>query len=242
MRPFFKELLRHSDPWEHFGAHDTVPNDPAITSKIGFKSGEKVLGVASYAGTWLKTFQDQGVKVTYSDLSKTQVKDERQRRRFQQVRRANATLVPQIAEAYDWTFSFEPYPLIGFGFPLTAIRSLLNKKGMKIASGERSYDDNVFGFPIEEIGKIYGAKTVSRTPIISDYNGEAVKVRIDELYTNDAARRKAQIDLRMMRIAEKKDKISTTHPSLRLLKVSQKEIEDSLNRLARLNRSLRLWM
>lgn len=144
------------------------------------------------------------------------VKDFRTRRAELLVRRPNL---------FDWSFSFEPIP-VGSEQSIVFVRSLLNRKGCKIA-----FRQDIPGIVrhIKWIAGMYGASCSIETPTITslvDNQRTPIKINVITLRTNKTAREKAWLDVRVLRelqrAAKQKKVISRKALCLKLGSTPQK--------------------
>lgn len=112
-----------------------VPTDVRLAQKIGIRPGEKVLVFAGSYGEWAKALSTF-CEVHYTDISKEMISHAQQNNRgnVRSFHRWPAELAPRKPGKFDWSFSFEPYPLVqeSATLPLVLLRSMLNKQGAKI--------------------------------------------------------------------------------------------------------------
>jgi protein-L-isoaspartate O-methyltransferase len=220
----------------------TLPNDKKLLNKVGLKRNEKVLVIAGYYGDWAKALAKAGVIVCYSDVSKNLVnyaKKSLKERNIKEYICSDYSLIPSKALKYDWSFSFEP---IGAnqGLPIAMLRSLLNKKGGKLVVYPRIVEEEFnrhlkssrkLTRIIKRLSKTYKTRyEISKRLIIGKaQKGEklAKKHVIVTIFTNDSARKKAEIDLKVLDLIRKR-KLKSSEIS--------KEIIQSLKRIDKLTK------
>jgi hypothetical protein len=214
-------------PWKPatFGAQDHVPVELNLHSKIGISKGSKVHVFAGYYGNWTHALADEVKRVRYTDASKefTSIAKERGAKNVS-YKTIAAELAPVRRNAFDWSFSFEPFPLLGHkGIFQTTSRSLLNKKGLKVLFSEREKDrgkDLIEA--ISFIAGIYKAKLSTKKIRLSavktsdKLNDSITFPRIREfsvvtLLTNPLARENVFLDLRVQNLVDKA--IKKSNPS-----------------------------
>ncbi|MCX6804246.1 MAG: hypothetical protein NTY48_06825 [Candidatus Diapherotrites archaeon] len=237
------------------------PHDPQLLPKLGIQQGEKVLVFAGYTGAWARALAAQ-CKVTFTDLTSEATNIAKTKhtpskikwlRKFQtpigkyySVHTIPAERAIQRPKVYDWSFSFEPIPLEKQNtLKLAIFRSLLNNKGCILTY--RPIFDRVFEKDglnkavekhVEHVANIYGARVVKIKN--EKVHGTFIlrKVQIIKVLTNDEAREKAWIDIRLWRIlsrAEKNKKQLNSVQIAQSLNVPVEELENSLERLNQLD-------
>ncbi len=227
-----------------------------VSREIGFKPGQKILIVAGYYGDWAAHFA-KNHKVTYTDVGREMAEYAKKSALFRgtpakMYKAIPAELVPQRQKIYDWTFSFEPYPISKEGgMQHTLVRSLLNNKGSKFLFVDDPYKPTASYFTgsgikqhtltymsrhyFNPLQRIYGAKVSTKVLDI-----KLMAERLDKpqsfdctLYTvetNNLARQRAKIDLIVARIIEKNPQISAEEIA-RILKRRVLRINESLQRI-----------
>jgi len=186
----------------HGGRQYFVPRDNLLREKVGLTRGDAVLVVAGYYGDWARALAEFS-KVTYSDISKGSLEYvKKDKGKIRQFRLAAAERVPRLQKIYDWSFSFEPFPLLSYGgIEHMLLRSLLNRKGAKIVISERP-DFDAFDGPLTQVAGIYGAKFEQKDVEIHGrhraVDRENITCRVLTVRTNNNARRKAALDLKVI--------------------------------------------
>ena len=211
----------HSNP---YGAQDFVPVDPKLHSKLGVSKGAKIHVFAGYYGNWAHALAEGSKRVRYTDASK----DFTDFARKQSVRNVSyktiaAELAPIRKNAFDWSFSFEPFPLLGHkGIGSVVSRALLNRKGLKVLFSDRERErGRALIDSIKFVGEVYGAKMktekveLDTTKTSDKLNNTITFPRMHEftvitLLTNPLAREKAAFDLKVQNIVDKA--IKKTNP------------------------------
>lgn len=223
--PDLKEILKPR--WEHkpgFGMNkefvlhkresfqqSTSPEDTNLLKKLGIKRGDKVLAIAGYYASWASEIAKHGVKVDYSDISKSLVNWSKKKysKLFKKYICSGYELIPKNQKEYDWTFTFEACGG-GSGLPIAYLRSLLNKKGgiliyhLRYGKAKEKMGGKPKSYPliVKTLSKVYGA----------DYEIKKIKVRshkfekptkmiahkIHVIKTNDKARELACQDLKAL--------------------------------------------
>ena len=211
-----------------------VPADRFLGKKLGITSKAKVLVFAGYFGDWARALS-KTCAVKYTDLGPKMT-------RLAATKKSNvksfttrpAELLVRRPKVYDWSFSFEPYPVGLRGMSLVFIRSLLNKKGCKIAERDKG---SSFVRISEHISEIYGANSTVKTASISGTTERSTgqhEITILTLRTNASARKKAMLDLKLLHylnLAAKNKKQLTFDDLRKKLNVSEKQLEESRKRL-----------
>ena len=123
-------------PWrtsllEKSPSQTVIPDDPALLRKLGIVAGDHVFGYAGYIGDWLGALSARGARVDYTDINLDIVQWVRIHKTglFDQVRIGDPLIEPARVDEYDWSFSFEPFPLQPNEMPFAMMRSMLNRKG-----------------------------------------------------------------------------------------------------------------
>lgn len=217
-------------PWKpNFqGAQDYAPAQ-LVTKKLGMKKGEKVLVFAGYYGEWASALS-HSTQVTYTDPSKEFAKLYARKHKGAWVRAVPAELVPSRFANYDWSFSFEPFPVAENGGLFHSMtRALLNNKGAKIVLSNQDLTRNQnLRRTVDLIAKIYGAKVSASKfsldvvrvmdSILMTQQSDAENLKISEalpkkenlhlitLLTNPLARKRARLDISVENIIDKEIK------------------------------------
>jgi hypothetical protein len=219
-----------------------LPTDKKLLNKIGLKRNDKILVIAGYYGDWAKALAKAGVIVHYSDVSVSLLnwcKKNLKEKNIKKYILSDYALIPSKKLEYDWTFSFEP---IGAnqGLPIAMLRSLLNRKGGKLVVYPRIVEEEFnrhlkssrkLTRIIRNLSKIYKARYQISKKLIrgkAQKGEELVKKHvIVTMFTNDSARKKAEIDLKVLDLIKKR-KLKSSEIS--------KEIIQSLKRIDKLTK------
>lgn len=225
--------------WETPGrTQHTVPlGDPS--AELGIPRRSRILVFAGGAGTWAKLLAKRH-DVQYTDVSGPAVEKAR-RAGLKTALARNAFFAPVTPKFYDWSFSFEPFPLHNNVLPFTLVRSLTNNRGAKIVYAPFTRLLGGYEPPPEFalVSRLYGAAvTTKKTSIQDRIPGNMTPHFIVTLTTNDNARRLAMLDLQT--ITELNRKRENRHvtisqllarPALRKLGVTERELRASLDRI-----------
>ncbi len=120
-----------------------IPKDPHLLQKLGIQKGEKIIYFMGCYGDWAKAISKQ-THLTYTDATRSIIDfaKEKNKGNIKQFKLITAEMAPQRPMIYDWSFSYEPIPLLAAKtLKLNLTRSLLNKKGGKIIFSE-VFDDS----------------------------------------------------------------------------------------------------
>src|SRR5262249_34338755 len=120
----------HQDAW---------PVDPNLLEKLGMKRGDRVFGFAGYLADWLVPLSQQGARLVYNDLDPVVVDWVRRHRSTEfrkefEIRVGDPFIDPRRTNQYEWSFSFEPWPVCWGELPFVIIRSMLNRKGFMMVA------------------------------------------------------------------------------------------------------------
>ena len=204
-----------------------IPNDKHLHEKIGVEKNQKVLVFAGCYGDWANSLSKFS-SVRYTDIGQemTQYAKSRFSGAVSSFRASPAELVPQRARVFDWSFSFEPYPLIRTGgLEMALVRSLINTKGAKIVfnvlkeAGHvkwRGMKHSQCEALAKRVAKRYGAEVdvkvvdINGTRSISSAHKDVgnKSCLIVTLKTNSRARKKALFDLSVLKFLGLEDKIN----------------------------------
>jgi len=225
---------------------DFVPTDRKLIEKLGLKKGEKVLVFAGGHGDWANALARKKMKVFYTDASKkmTSYAEKRfSKSKISSFRAREASLQPQLKKKFDWSFSFEPVPLEpSWNLTFALLRSLLNKKGAKFVYRER---DDPFGPKInKEFEKIYGIKIRTKLELlfgIRHGKKQLKECNIITIKTNNEARKKVNIDLKVMNFLRKRKVLNTkdVRKMIKIFKISEKELQESIRRIKNLTEKVK---
>ncbi|MFH0714566.1 MAG: hypothetical protein V1847_01410 [Candidatus Diapherotrites archaeon] len=195
-----------------------VPNPHNLRESIGMDKNDSIVMFAGCYGDWANALAKEG-KVDYSDVSPSMANFVRFEKRgnIQRIKVAPAEAVPQSVHFYDWSFSFEPFPLHDGSLKFALARSLLNRKGGKLIYQKISPDTaNKVSRQMSKIARLYGATFVRGIrPVLAAEGFENVyreqmkkipetvqeswDMEIFTLQTNAAARAKVGQDLKVLR-------------------------------------------
>ncbi|MDD5163557.1 MAG: hypothetical protein PHD95_05105 [Candidatus ainarchaeum sp.] len=217
-----------------------IPANKDLLKKVGIKPKEKVLVFAGCFGDVAQALA-QECEVHYTDAGKSMTKFVRTKRpgQIRSFRTRPMQLYPRRKLVYDWSFSFEPLPLMySANFKLTLIHSLLNRKGAIIVQQEfAKYFAEKLTTQANQVAKIYGAKLkISTTQIIEkrDDSQFGTGCQVITLETNFFARRRAALDLKVLHFlnrALKKGQEISNQELAKLAGTSLRQIEKSRERL-----------
>jgi len=237
-------------PEVKFGQH-VIPRDNKLLKKIGVRPGSRILIFAGGFGDWANQL-GRYAKIEYSDITQEMAEwvgayQKRIKKHFV----ADAMTIPKRKRKYDYSFSFEP--TIGSQALSGAMqRALLNNVGCIII--EREGFTSLFGTDIralmQSISRIYGARYEERQTIVKGiFHTQRVKNggrdKIEEiplvtycLFTNDSARRLAELDLLMEKLLRERqptkanaELVPVIRNMLRKSKITIGALEQSLQRI-----------
>jgi len=218
-------------PWKMniMGTQDYAPRDLSVRKKMGIKQGERVLVFAGYFGEWARALTPK-TRVTFTDPSAEYTRAFKAHQSEARVKTIPGEIIPTKNGTYDWSFSFEPFPLVGHGGIIHTIsHSLMNKGGVKIAYSNQDPARNTQLRKIaSQVASVYGAQ-VTETRFSADMlrsldtlrkraQSDAENLRFSEaspvretinlltIRTNPAARRMADIDASVMNLVDKEIK------------------------------------
>lgn len=189
-----------------------IPKDPSLLKKLGIKKGARINYFASFYGDFARALSKQ-TNLSATDASKGMSEFVKSRKYKIPFRAIAAQSYPRVKNAYDWSVSFEPFPLIhNGGIELTAMRGLLNKKGLKIIS-DAQYSSSLmkekqFAPKLERVAKVYGVDISNKkvkllTSMQYGQKAESAYVDVITLFTNNIARKKVKRDLMLISAIEK---------------------------------------
>lgn len=227
----------------------TTPKDERLLEKLGMKKGEKVLAIAGYYGSWASALQRAGAKVDYSDVSNPIINwvKKNVKVKFGKYICSGYENIPKKPLEYDWTFTYEACGG-GRGLPIAYLRSLLNKKGGILVlhlsnKKHRLANSNKvkrYPFVVKKLSKVYGTKSqVIKKKISARRKAKPVMMHeflVSKIFTNNSARKKAELDLKILWFTRGKKIINLERDSERL-KISKKDLKSSLRRLSELSKS-----
>lgn len=228
-------------------SQEHIPVEKNLATKIGMNKGEKILVFAGYLGDWANGLSHE-TRVTYTDLNHTFKEFVRKQKRasISRFKVIAGESVPQRARIYDWSFSFEPIPLVNSGtMSVSLARSLLNNKGAKIIFSPMYEVESAecWSKYVKPLSKIYGVEVdYSRVPLNSQrarshFGIEAPVIRKFDLMTiktNPVARKKAFLDVRLINAIDKANFYAGGVSTRQLAKrfgVTHREVIESVKRL-----------
>ncbi len=224
----------------------STPEDKNILKKLGLKRNEKILAIAGYYASWASALKKAGVRVDYSDISESMVAwaKKEYKKLFGKYIHSNYELIPKNPKEYDWTFTFEACGGKR-GLPIAYQRSLLNTKGGILVLLLREYAPEKMGSKLKQyelivktLAKIYGAESsVKKIKIISHIKGKTTASNPHMIYrimTNNSARKKVELDLKVLGYFENK-KIVDLEKDSEKLEIKTQELKTSLTRLNKLS-------
>jgi hypothetical protein len=226
-REIFKSHVGWAPPGTRRVQHQaTVPNDPQLLEKLGIAKGARILVFAGCFGDWTKALS-KGANVAYTDVSKPMTRYAKKRFRRSKIesfRAREASLQPRRKNRYDWSFSFQPYPLQHTTMPLALVRSLLNRKGAIIIPPSSASPD------LDVISKIYGASLKIEKSYITTILGASETVWFATLRTNPKAKRMAWQDLRVLNAIDKLEEIDSAALAKKL-GIPKEQFLESIHRI-----------
>lgn len=189
-----------------------IPKDPSLLKKLGLKKGARINYFASFYGDFARAIAKQ-TQLTATDASKGMKPFVQSRKYKIPFHAIPAQSYPRIKNAYDWSFSFEPFPLLhNGGLELTAMRGLLNRKGLKIITSAHNSSivvgEKEFFPKLKKVAEVYGAELVQRkvkllTSLTYGEKAQIAYVDLITLSTNNVAREKVHRDLMLISAIEK---------------------------------------
>ncbi|MDO8625687.1 MAG: class I SAM-dependent methyltransferase, partial [Candidatus Diapherotrites archaeon] len=208
--PDIRKSIRNADSWtpvlrtphgdvRAYTHQGVIPADPNLAEKMGIKPGQKIIAVAGGAGDWTHALS-KTCKVTYTDISPRMAKyvATEKKGELNAMHAWPAEAVIRRPNQYDWTFSFEPYPLQETSKQLdhVLVRSLLNRYGGKIVEQQHTtLDAN-----LKRVAELYGASFESSVATIRVQPWNPDNVGVLTLHTNARARQRAWNDVRFLRL------------------------------------------
>jgi|GEM_PF-6043414 len=226
-------LKKRVFPWKlnPLGSQDYSPAQN-VTRRLGIKKGEHVLVFAGYYGEWASSLSDLA-RISFTDPSKEYSSLFSKRHAGARVKAVAGELVPTKYGKYDWSFSFEPFPLVqNGGLTYSMTRAMMNNKGAKIVLSNNNPQRNKHLVDIvQRVAKVYGAKVTGESvtlDVISaidtlrkaqksdsenlrfgDAQSRKEKMSVVTLLTNPSARKKAMLDLAVENLVDKEIKQKT---------------------------------
>lgn len=251
--PYLKKILQPS--WAHklgYGVNKTgwiktkiweqatIPKDPKLLEKLSIKKTDSILAVAGYYASWASKLAQAGADVTYSDISRSILNYVKKnvKTKFTNYICSNYELIPKKPKQYDWTFTFEACGG-SQGLPVAYLRSLLNNKGGILVlfferGGRMGGKYRKYPRIVKTLSRIYKTNSsVKRLNIRGDKKGYPLTIlphRVYTIKTNDVAREKASLDLKVLDYVNNKRVIHSDKDSKKL-EISKKNLEDSITRL-----------
>ncbi|MEK6964288.1 MAG: hypothetical protein AABX70_07725 [Nanoarchaeota archaeon] len=245
------KLLKDSKPWglrksfwdsrwylDYYPQQRTSPDSKGLLSKLGFRTGEKILCLAAFKANWTLALAKAGVKVVYSDVSRElvqYVKKQVKHKNLVKYACVDYSLYPDKVGLFDWSFSFEavgPKPFI-------LLRALLNNKGGKyVVWDESSHAKNKLEQLRQTIAvckQLYAAPGSIRRISVRCQDRLGVWAKrphvVVTVRSSSKARSRIKLDLALLvflnKSGTKVSKLSLCHR----YKCSEETIEQSLHRL-----------
>ncbi|MDP3742010.1 MAG: hypothetical protein Q8R15_01710 [Candidatus Micrarchaeota archaeon] len=194
----------------------------------------KVLFFAGAAGDWAHELAHT-MEVHYTDASKAMTQHAQTRfgdnrtARIKSFRTANAMRWPVKLE-YDYLASFEPAPLIEI-IPLITLRALAHSKGIRIARSGLLMDKLYKIGP--KMKALYAANYLDHTSEmeIEDYTGRIGSKHVDiwSVNTTPEAKKRAELDLKVIALLQKHQTISVKQLKEKLGSDGRNLKENTLN-------------
>ncbi len=204
----WKEKIGNKKVWKKKTARSqhTIVNDNNLLNKIGLDKTDKILTIAGYYGNWTDAIAKAGCKTTYSELSRNLTDFARRNfgknKNIQRFICADYVTVPKKEQEFDWTITFEP---VGgeMGLTLAIIRSLLNKKGIKIIHYPRKNKPLKSYAKYKLIANVYGCNFDRKSVFIEGIN-QKFKVLdkthiVTSIFTNKRAMEMSKEDLESLK-------------------------------------------
>jgi len=218
----------------------TTPKDPRLLKILEIRKEEKVLSVAGYYASWASALKNAGAEVDYSDVSQSIVNwvKKNVKTKFGKIICSGYEKIPKKPLEYDWTFTYEACGG-GRGLPIAYLRSLLNKRGgILVIHNDKKYPEHIkankskivtYSKIVMNLAKAYNIKYEIKNKIIKAIRRGEDKPKSNQFFiakilTNDAARKKAELDLKVLENIKNK-------------KVVGKELKESLKRLNIISKS-----
>lgn len=253
-REIYESMREQGWGYSDLGKQALVPKSKGLSKKLGIAKGSRILFFAGCYGDWANALARDGNRVVYSDVSADMVRGIRSSVKgasFERTRVLEASQWPRRPNEYDWSVSFEPIPLQDEALHLVLMRSLLNKKGAKIIYS-RAYLFEIKNYiykVAKGIAKLYGARSRKKSVEIENIGNRGKRIErvtVITLETNEQARRKAWIDMQVLKAVRserdkkrsKKIKLNDLLKNERIkrLKLSKEELTESLRRLEALSK------
>lgn len=194
-----------SDEWKKKSkkSQHTIISDEKILSKIGLRKNENLLIIAGYYGNWANSLAQAGAKVTYSELSKTLVSYVKRKYSgaISNFICSNYVNLPKKENEFDWTVSFEP---VGgeSGLPIAIIRSLMNRKGIKIIHYPRENKPEQSYERYSLIAEVYSCHFTRKKVFLKGINQKGKDLDsnhiITTIETNPASQKMAKEDIKSL--------------------------------------------
>jgi hypothetical protein len=227
--------------WDDQTKQDFILAEKNLSQKLGFNKGEKIDFFAACSGDWARALAEE-LEVHASDVSKKVVENlKRNQGKIKSVQQRAAEYGAIVPNYFDWTVSFEPYPIFLFsshGMINTVRMSLINRKGLKAV-----FEVNTPGLykrKIRLFAELYEVKLKEETVKIrvikaTERIPKEREMLIFTVETNPKARKKAELDLYVERRKYSMPKGMTLRELERRLakefNKSEKEIKESLKRI-----------
>ena len=157
-------------------------------------------------------------------------------------------MIPKKSREYDWTFTYEACGG-SRGLTIAYLRSLLNNKGgIFVYEFNLEKKQSMIGkrksYPkiLRTLVKVYGVNgSITKKRIKSRRRIKPIKMNtffIFKIRTNNSAREKTERDLKVLKYLYDKGTVNLKKDSIKL-KMSEKELRDSMVRLSKLKGSIR---
>lgn len=192
-----------------------IPVTNNLGSTLGIREGEKIIMFAGYVGDWAKALS-KTTRLTYTDINQgiSDFVKKHKKGSIGKFKTIAGESIPQRPNVYDWSFSYEPIPLIGQGtLRITLARSLLNIKGGKLVFSHefRHCAKEAFEGNAKKLESVYGAKVDLEQVEINSHdpnklnfkNPKKRKFSLITIRTNDKIRKQVFLDLRILNAVDK---------------------------------------
>jgi hypothetical protein len=247
-----REDIREEHGWypthNRFNVQNFVPETSGLDKKLGVAKGSKILFFAGFAGDWASALGSFS-NVRFTDINRDMIKHAKAKieGQVESFKRAAAETVPQRKNIYDWSFSFEPYPLLfRKRSQVTLMRGLLNKKGIKLVFAPG--DVNNMRLPAKfvnrgkQIADIYGVSLEERIITVDGRVKGRGEPKPRQLFmltlrTNAKVRDAVHLDFRLLRLLDRMERKGIAAEEIaKRLRVSLTRINASLDRINQLGR------
>ena len=246
----FRKKLKYYQGWKPGANVDFqafVPKDNALGRKLGIGKKQNVVFVLGCYGDWARELS-KFCNLKYTDISPEMTNFAKARINNERVKYGvvPAEIIPQRKKVYDWTFSFEPFPLLlGNGPELSFMRTLLNKYGSKFVfakSKKESKSVNVFFKRLSNFAQIYGCELEQKQVFVEGGKlGQEVSghnLTLFTLKTNSGARERANLDLKLLNYLNKHGRTSVLDLAKKFGTTS-KRVDEAIVRIDAIGKSAR---